>query len=198
MMRRKKFVQRTLAEVQRAKLDKLMKNPEKPVIIPESTKRDREYNAPSFVRNVMGSSAGAGSGEFHVYRHLRRKEYARQKNLKMQSEKERQDEEYQNRLEENQKKAEDKTNKKRAKRLKQKMKAKAKGKKPKLDESNASESEKSENSEDDDEEQSENIPGPNNEDSNNETPAPEKQEEVVEPQETNDIPEKAATNRNDD
>lgn len=35
----------------------------------------------------MGSSAGAGSGEFHVYRHLRRKEYARQKSMAEETEK---------------------------------------------------------------------------------------------------------------
>lgn len=35
----------------------------------------------------MGSSAGAGSGEFHVYRHLRRKEYARQKHIQVKAEK---------------------------------------------------------------------------------------------------------------
>lgn len=46
---------------------------------------DGYSETPSFVRNVMGSSAGAGSGEFHVYRHLRRKEYARQKQIQQQS-----------------------------------------------------------------------------------------------------------------
>lgn len=57
-------------------------------MIPQSgSKRNGgEYgDTPSFVRNVMGSSAGAGSGEFHVYRHLRRKEYARQKQIQQQS-----------------------------------------------------------------------------------------------------------------
>lgn len=52
---------------------------EKPVLIPERPKERGSPHVPDFVRNVMGSSAGAGSGEFHVYRHLRRKEYARQK-----------------------------------------------------------------------------------------------------------------------
>lgn len=107
-----KFVARTPTDIQRIRLERLMKNPvcvrdeylsqqtivafcvfifwqQKEVVIPSSSSRknggDGFGDTPSFVRNVMGSSAGAGSGEFHVYRHLRRKEYARQKQLQQQS-----------------------------------------------------------------------------------------------------------------
>lgn len=85
----------------------------------------------------MGSSAGAGSGEFHVYRHLRRKEYARQKHMKLLSEKEILDIEFQEKLENNQRIADEKTNKKRQKRLKKKSKQKNKTKKPKIEEQNS-------------------------------------------------------------
>lgn len=60
---------------------------DKPVILPDPPKQKSLAAPPDFVRNVMGSSAGAGSGEFHVYRHLRRKEYARQKFIQEKSEK---------------------------------------------------------------------------------------------------------------
>ncbi|XP_023299079.2 PRKR-interacting protein 1 homolog [Lucilia cuprina] len=112
-------------DLQRLKLEKLMKNPDKPVLIPEHRKeKDFMQSVPTFVRNVMGSSAGAGSGEFHVYRHLRRKEYARQKMIQSKSHQELLDEEYQEKLEQNRRIAEEKTAKKRAKRLKKKGRAK--------------------------------------------------------------------------
>ncbi|XP_034476207.1 PRKR-interacting protein 1 homolog [Drosophila innubila] len=116
---------KSATDLQRLKLEKLMKNPEKPVIIPEQ-RRERDYmsSVPTFVRNVMGSSAGAGSGEFHVYRHLRRKEYARQKNIQNQSLREAADDAFQQKLDDNKRLAEERTAKKRAKRLKKKQRAK--------------------------------------------------------------------------
>ncbi|CAH1402854.1 unnamed protein product [Nezara viridula] len=122
----KPLVPRTAVSLQRMKLEKLMKNPDKPVVIPERQRDKKLPHVPDFVRNVMGSSAGAGSGEFHVYRHLRRKEYARQKIIHEKGEKTLLDEEYQRKLETNQKLAEEKTAKKRAKRLKRKEKLKKK------------------------------------------------------------------------
>jgi len=112
------------ADYQRMKLERLMANPDKPVIIPVRPKDKNLPPPPEFVRNVMGSSAGAGSGEFHVYRHLRRKEYARQKAINEKGKFEEMEDEYQRKLEENKKLAELKTAKKRAKRLKKKMKSK--------------------------------------------------------------------------
>jgi len=111
---------------QRMKLDRLMKNPDKLVQLPEKSKDKKSNEPPDFVRNVMGSSAGAGSGEFHVYRHIRRREYSRQKAIQSMGEKERKDFEFQTRIETNQQEAEKKTAKKRAKRLKMKQLAKLK------------------------------------------------------------------------
>uniref|UniRef100_A0A1B0DE11 Uncharacterized protein n=1 Tax=Phlebotomus papatasi TaxID=29031 RepID=A0A1B0DE11_PHLPP len=120
--KKKKFVVRSASDLQRIRLEKLMKNPvhnlkidenfsifmNKPVIIPEAPReKDHLSSVPSFVRNVMGSSAGAGSGEFHVYRHLRRKEYARQKHIQEASKREQMDFEYQDKLEANRRLAEE-------------------------------------------------------------------------------------------
>merc|ERR1719384_524050 len=86
---------KTAYDVQRAKLDKLMANPDKPVHMPNPKGPKDPNAAPEFVYNVMGSSAGAGSGEFHVYRQIRRKEYERQRVLESRKSKEDLDEAFQ-------------------------------------------------------------------------------------------------------
>ncbi|XP_072384653.1 PRKR-interacting protein 1 homolog [Diabrotica undecimpunctata] len=146
----KPIIIRNSTDLQRLKLEKLMKNPEKPVIIPERPKDKGVPNVPDFVRNVMGSSAGAGSGEFHVYRHLRRKEYARQKYMQEKAEKEQLDDEYHQKLEENKKQAEERTEKKRLKRLKKKNAKKRKPNKVQAKEVKESSSEDSGKSEEED------------------------------------------------
>merc|ERR1712018_584236 len=111
---------RSAYDIQRAKVEKLMQNPDKPVSIPDPRQEKDPNKAPEFVYNVMGSSAGAGSGEFHVYRQIRRKEFARQKHLEESKSKDELNEAYHAKLEENEREAEERTAKKRAKRQKKK------------------------------------------------------------------------------
>ncbi|XP_018429269.1 PREDICTED: PRKR-interacting protein 1 [Nanorana parkeri] len=119
-------IPRNATDEQRLKLERLMRNPDKVTPIAERPKDWNPRAPPEFVRDVMGSSAGAGSGEFHVYRHLRRREYQRQEFMDFMSEKQKLDEEFQLRVKENEIKAEERTAKRRLKRQKLKEKKKAK------------------------------------------------------------------------
>lgn len=135
---------KTAYDVQRSKLEKLMKNPEKPVAIPDPKGEKDPNKAPEFVYNVMGSSAGAGSGEFHVYRQVRRKEFARQKVMNEMKTAEELNEAYHAKLAENERMAEERTAKKRAKRLKKKGKGGKNKKAKKVEDKSESESEEEE------------------------------------------------------
>lgn len=113
-------VVKSSVDVQRLKVEKLMKNPDKPAYIPEPRKSWKPKTAPEFVRDVMGSSAGAGSGEFHVYRHIRRREYNRQAYLNKEEKRQKLDSEYADKLDEYKIAAEMATAKRRAKRQRKK------------------------------------------------------------------------------
>ncbi|XP_071334757.1 PRKR-interacting protein 1 homolog [Trachinotus anak] len=126
------IIAKTPAEEQRLKLERLMRNPEKPAPIPDRPKEWNPRAPPEFVRDVMGSSAGAGSGEFHVYRHLRRREYQRQDFLDKMAEIQNKDLDYLDKVEQNKQAAEERTAKRRKKREKLKKK-KLMAKKAKLD-----------------------------------------------------------------
>ncbi|KAI9199291.1 uncharacterized protein BJ171DRAFT_519406 [Polychytrium aggregatum] len=78
---------KSAVDAQKDQIERLMKRVDRDIEIKVS--KEKEYKGPKdFVRNVTGSSAGAGSGEFHVYRALRRKEQFR---MKLLDEKERQE-----------------------------------------------------------------------------------------------------------
>lgn len=116
------IIAKTPAEEQRLKLERLMRNPDKLAPIPDRPKEWNPRAPPEFVRDVMGSSAGAGSGEFHVYRHLRRREYQRQDFLDKMADKQDEDEDYLDKVKLNKLQAEERTAKRRKKREKLKLK----------------------------------------------------------------------------
>merc|ERR1711997_576912 len=120
----KKWIHKSTYDVQRSKLEKLMSNPLKPVFIPQPRKEKDVNKAADFQYNVMGSSAGAGSGEFHVYRQIRRKEMFRTRILDKEREKEELDDAFQVKMAEAKKAEDEKSEKKRKKRNKKKEAAK--------------------------------------------------------------------------
>lgn len=68
------------------------------------------------VDNPYGSTAGAGSGEFHVYRHARAREMARWEQINATEAERRADQEFQMRVTQNAREEEEKTEKRRRKR----------------------------------------------------------------------------------
>ncbi|KAF7097665.1 hypothetical protein CFC21_099461 [Triticum aestivum] len=87
-------------------------------------------NVPVRVSNTSGSSAGSGSGDFHQYRQMRRREQDRITRMERDYEKRKQVAEFNLRREERLKAAEERTAKKRLKRQKKKQRNKEKRAKP--------------------------------------------------------------------
>ncbi|KAG6372332.1 hypothetical protein JVT61DRAFT_7772 [Boletus reticuloceps] len=116
----------TPLERQRLQLDRLLKDPSKVAFVPPPPKGKTIRPAREMMKNVQGSSAGAGSGEFHVYKAGRRREYERLKLMEEQTKTEAETEGFERRRKEAQDLAEAKTAKNRAKRQKKKERAKTK------------------------------------------------------------------------
>ncbi|KAJ8761138.1 hypothetical protein K2173_001194 [Erythroxylum novogranatense] len=102
-------------------------------------------NVPVRVSNTSGSSAGAGSGDFHQYRQMRRKEQDRLARMDADYQKRKHLAEFNMRREERIKAAEERTAKKRLKRQKKKQRKKDKKMKPNAD---AEQNQKGESSDD--------------------------------------------------
>merc|ERR1712093_46815 len=115
---------KSAAEAQKAQLEKLFVDPSKDVYIPNAPKPKTLAPPREMIPNVQGSSAGAGSGEFHVYKQARRREYERIKQMDLEDAKDKAEAEF--RAKQEARKAEDEARlaKNRAKRLKKKEKEK--------------------------------------------------------------------------
>ncbi|KAL1650721.1 hypothetical protein SLS58_000839 [Diplodia intermedia] len=105
---------------QASQLDALFKHPDREVAIPAGPRNKNLPPPPEIVANVQGSSAGAGSGEFHVYKASRRREYERLRLMDEETKREQQNKEFEEKMAEMRKKDESKTNKNKARRDKAK------------------------------------------------------------------------------
>ncbi|KAK3626634.1 hypothetical protein LTR56_019700 [Elasticomyces elasticus] len=126
----KKRALNTPLSQQSASVEALFANPDREINIPStSTALSRSLAPPpEIVTNVQGSSAGAGSGEFHVYKASRRREYERLRVMDEEVEREEADKEFEASRAEVRRKEEEVLARNRAKREKAKMRASKKGK----------------------------------------------------------------------
>ncbi|KAI4600531.1 hypothetical protein KJ359_000887 [Pestalotiopsis sp. 9143b] len=120
----------TPVSAQASSVDALFARPDQDIRIPDPSSalsRSRVAPPPEIVTNVQGSSAGAGSGEFHVYKASRRREYERLRQMDEEVKQEQETEEFERNREELARKDDEKTRRNREKREKMKArKAKAK------------------------------------------------------------------------
>ena len=116
---------------QAAHLDALFARPDQEIRLPPSASgalQKPRSAPPEIVANVQGSSAGAGSGEFHVYKAARRREYERLRDMDAQVRREREGREFESGREERERRDAERTRKNREKRDKMKARKANKGK----------------------------------------------------------------------
>jgi hypothetical protein len=102
-------------------VDALFAKPDRDIDFPGSAVGKLLSAPPEIVANVQGSSAGAGSGEFHVYKASRRREYERLRIMDDEVKQEEEEKSAKERREELEKKDREKTEKNRLKREKARL-----------------------------------------------------------------------------
>ncbi|KAL2854975.1 hypothetical protein BJY01DRAFT_204706 [Aspergillus pseudoustus] len=106
---------------QASQIEHLFRDPSKEIRLPSASQRRTASSLPAppeIVANVQGSSAGAGSGEFHVYKASRRREYERLRLMQQEVDREKDESEWAKKMEESRRKDEEKTDKNRKRREK--------------------------------------------------------------------------------
>lgn len=124
---KKRLVNQTATSTQAASLDALFAKPDQDIRLPHEARRAGASAPPEIVSNVQGSSAGAGSGEFHVYKASRRREYERLRAMDEEVAAERDGEVWDRERREREERDREKTRRNREKREKLKLKKGKKG-----------------------------------------------------------------------